>query len=297
MILLIVKNFRKTYKLKSVIYITAQIYIKFLIFFYFLFSKLPPSRKKQLNIVHRLKKKSSRLIERYIPKQSYKHLNEQERTIEMEKIRSKYDVLMNAYNDVSKSNNEKESELRQLYQQVRVAGENTTSFSLEHDKLVEELNEKRIILQEEKTVTDKLKSQLKTLSSKVAETVRKISSFTKKSSTQKEPLHDEVKQLKANLTEKTEQLTAFKNGRLETLQEELKQRQTQAEEGKNMQAKLLQKYQRLRNKIIKHQQQQQMQASTEVAEMKVGISEKVVEGGLGEGIRVKVTGVDVVDSK
>ena len=131
----------------------------------------------------------------------------------------------------------------------------------------------------------------------MAETVRKISSFTKKSSTQKESLRDEVKQLKANLTEKTEQLTAFKNGRLETLQEELKQRQTQAEEGKNMQAKLLQKYQRLRNKIIKHQQQQQMQASTEVAEMKVGISEKVVEGGLGEGIRVKVTGVDVVDSK
>ena len=297
MILLIVKNFLKTYKLKSVTYITAQIYIKFLTFFYFLFSKLPPSQKKQFNIAHRLKKTSSRFIERYIPKQSYKHLNEQERTIEMEKIRSKCDELMNAYNDVSKSNDEKENELRQLYQQVRVAGENTTSFSLEHDKLVEELNEKRIILQEEKTVTDKLKSQLKTLSSKVAETVRKISSFTKKSSTQKESLHDEVKQLKANLTEKTEQLTAFKNGRLETLQEELKQRQTQAEEGKNMQAKLLQKYQWLRNKIIKHQQQQQMQASTEVAEMKVGISEKVVEGGLGEGIRVKVTGVDVVDSK
>ena len=40
-----------------------------------------------------------------------------------------------------------------------------------------------------------------------------------------------------------------------------------------------------------------MQASTEVAEMKVGISEKVVEGGLGEGIRVKVIDVDVVDSK
>ena len=215
----------------------------------------------------------------------------------MEKIRSKCDELMNAYNDVSKSNDEKENELRQLYQQVRVAGENTTSFSLEHDKLVEELNEKRIILQEEKTVTDKLKSQLKTLSSKVAETVRKISSFAKKSSTQKESLHEEVKQLKANLTEKTEQLTAFKNGRLETLQEELKQRQTQAEEGKNMQATLLQKYQWLRNKIIKHQQQQQMQASTEVAEIKVGISEKVVEGGLGEGIRVKVIDVDVVDSK
>ena len=264
MILLIVKNFGTIYKLKSVIYITGQIFIKFLKFFYFLFSELPPSRKKQRNIVHGLKKKTYRLIERYIPKQSYKHLNEQERAIEMEKIHNKYDELMNAYNDVTKSNDEKENELRQLYQQVRVADENTTSFSLEHEKLMEELNAKRIILQEEKNVTEKLKSQLKTLSSKVAETVRKISSFTKKSSTQKESLRNEVKQLKANLAEKTERLTAFKNGRLETLQEELKQRQTQAEEGKNMQAKLLQKYRRLRRKIITHQQQQQVQASTEV---------------------------------
>ena len=136
---------------------------------------------------------------------------------------------MNAYNDVTKSNDEKENELRQLYEQVRVADVNTTSFSLEHEKLVEELNEKRIILQEEETVTDKLKIQLKTLSSKVAETVRKISSFTKKSSTQKESLRDEVKQLQANYAEKTERLSAFKNGRLETMQEELKQKQTQAE--------------------------------------------------------------------
>ena len=165
---------------------------------------------------------------------------------------------MKAYNDVTKSNDEKENELRQLYEQVRVADVNTTSFSLEHEKLVRELNEKRIILQEEETVTDKLKNQLKTLSSKVAETVRKIFSFTKKSSTQKESLCDEVKQLQANYAEKTERLTAFKNGRLETLQEELKQKQTQAEVGKNVQAKLLQKYRRLRSNIIKHQQQQQV---------------------------------------
>ena len=136
---------------------------------------------------------------------------------------------MNAYNDVTKSNDEKENELRQLYEQVRVADVNTTSFSLEHEKLVEELNEKIIILQEEETVTDKLKIQLKTLSSKVAETVRKISSFTKKLSTHKESLRDEVKQLQANYAEKTERLSAFKNGRLETMQEELKQKQTQAE--------------------------------------------------------------------
>lgn len=204
---------------------------------------------------------------------------------------------MNAYNDVTKSNDEKENELRQLYEQVRVADVNTTSFSLEHEKLVGELNEKRIVLQEEETVTDKLKNQLKTLSSKVAETVRKISSFTKKSSTQKESLCDEVKQLQANYAEKTERLTAFKNGRLETLQEELKQKQRQAEVGKNVQAKLLQKYRRLRSNIIKHQQQQQVQDSAEVEDMKAGSSEKVVEGGLGESIRVKVTGVGVVDSK
>ena len=204
---------------------------------------------------------------------------------------------MNAYNDVTKSNDEKENELRQLYEQVRVADVNTTSFSLEHEKLVGELNEKRIVLQEEETVTDKLKNQLKTLSSKVAETVRKISSFTKKSSIQKESLCDEVKQLQANYAEKTERLTAFKNGRLETLQEELKQKQRQAEVGKNVQAKLLQKYRRLRSNIIKHQQQQQVQDSAEVEDMKAGSSEKVVEGGLGESIRVKVTGVGVVDSK
>ena len=204
---------------------------------------------------------------------------------------------MNAYNDVTKSNDEKENELRQLYEQVRVADVNTTSFSLEHEKLVGELNEKRIVLQEEETVTDKLKNQLKTLSSKVAETVRKISSFTKKSSTQKESLCDEVKQLQANYAEKTERLTAFKNGRLETLQEELKQKQRQAEVGKNVQAKLLQKYRRLRSNIIKHQQQQQVQDSAEVEDMKAGSSEKGVEGGLGESIRVKVTGVGVVDSK
>ena len=215
----------------------------------------------------------------------------------MEKIHNKYDELMNAYNDVTKSNDEKENELRQLYEQVRVADVNTTSFSLEHEKLVKELNEKIIILQEEETVTDKLKIQLKTLSSKVAETVRKISSFTKKSSTHKESLRDEVKQLQANYAEKTERLSAFKNGRLETMQEELKQKQTQAEVWKNVQAKLLQKYRRLRSNIIKHQQQQQVQDSAEVEDMKAGSSEKVVEGGLGESIRVKVTSVGVVDSK
>ena len=64
-----------------------------------------------------------------------------------------------------------------------------------------------------------------------------------------------------------------------------------------MQAKLLQKYRRLRSNIIKHQQQQQVQDSAEVEDVKAGSNEKVVEGGLGESIRVKVTSVGVVDSK
>jgi len=53
--------------------------------------------KKRKNIIHGITKKLSRLVSKYVPKQTCKHLNEQERKEESEKLQQKYTELENAY--------------------------------------------------------------------------------------------------------------------------------------------------------------------------------------------------------
>jgi len=213
--------------------------------------------KKRKNIIHGITKKSSRLVLKYVPKQTCKHLNERERKEESEKLYKKYGELEDAYSNVSLNTEELNCKALGYKEDITCLD----SFNnKDHDNATSiEVQKIKAKHAEETEETNLLRATIKDLRTKYKETKRKIASFTGKSTEQRDNLQNEVNGMKSLVKEKEQQLEEFNNGKLDKLREILKCKQQEIQDGEELQCKLVNKYKQLKAKY------EQMKVAKELA--------------------------------
>ena len=207
-------------------------------------------RNEKREFLHGTKQKSKLLANRYLIKQPHKNLSEHKRVAEMEKLQQKYVALENTYKNVASNIEQKELELRKLRTDVWNVNSNINSSKTEIATLAERaIKEKNEVLVRENAEREQLQALFQELQTKLSKIKEEMICFKHAASEQKHNLIDQIKTHKETIARQKNRLKEFEEGHLENLKERLKLKQSAIENGNVLQAKLVQKYKKLRRSL------------------------------------------------
>lgn len=202
-------------------------------FYFNILFRINATNDKNRKLMQSLKKKSSRLFSRYMPRQSARHLNEREREEESEKLRTKYNDLQLEYNATMKRINNLFGTSSKQNDHMQWLQENSNSSKtirkqLEKFKAVhsKELDDKII-----------LENDLKQFQERLDEVHRKSESFESKSREELVRLENELKDINGEINEIDNQVDNFNK-----LKEQLQKKHEQIKKSEDILEKLGDKY-------------------------------------------------------